>query len=95
MQGFPLAWRWAQPSQSVLPSEVRADIPPLSPLKAAGVWAESKPPGSAMASCFTSDPSSDDVIVAPIANARFTSLNFVILKTWMEGRLSRNDSVGN
>ena len=36
VQEFPLAWRWTQPSHSVLPPEVLGDIRPLSAADAAG-----------------------------------------------------------
>lgn len=35
VQEFPLAWRWTQPSHSVLPPEVLGDIRPLSAADAA------------------------------------------------------------
>jgi len=37
VQEFPLAWRWTQPSHSVLPPEVLGDIRPLSAADAARI----------------------------------------------------------
>src|ERR1043166_1848970 len=37
IQEFPLAWRWTQPSHSVLPAEVLAGIRPLSASEATRV----------------------------------------------------------
>ncbi len=37
IEEFPLAWRWTQPSHSVLPAEVLADIRPLSAPEAASI----------------------------------------------------------
>ncbi len=37
IQEFPLAWRWTNPSHSVLPPEVLAGIRPLSASEAAGI----------------------------------------------------------
>lgn len=37
VQDFPLAWRWTQPSHSVLPAEVLGDIRPLETFVAAGI----------------------------------------------------------
>jgi hypothetical protein len=37
IQDFPLAWRWTQPSHSVLPAEALAGIRPLSAREAADV----------------------------------------------------------
>ncbi len=48
IQEFPWAWRWTQPSHSVLPAEVLADIRPLSAPEAAGICAVA-PAGSASA----------------------------------------------
>jgi len=37
IQDFPLAWRWTQPSHSVLPPEALTDIRPLSAAESAGL----------------------------------------------------------
>jgi len=55
IQEFPLAWRWTQPSHSVLPGEVLARIRPLSPFEAARVRTESTPQASIVVSCSASE----------------------------------------
>jgi hypothetical protein len=87
-QDFPLAWRWTRPSHSVLPIEVLAGIRPLSPPEAARVWAEFKPQGSAVVSCFTSDPADVDGWLRSVQPDRHLSIlvcwspDLVVQTTW-------------
>lgn len=55
IQEFPFAWRWTQPSHSVLPSEVLTGIRPLRPSETARVRTESTPQDSIVVSCSTSE----------------------------------------
>jgi hypothetical protein len=54
-QEFPLAWRWTQPSHSVLPAEVLAGIRPLSAPEAARLCTTASPRGSSVVSHSASD----------------------------------------
>ena len=55
IQQFPLAWRWTQPSHSVLPGEVLARIRPLSPSEAARVRTAYPAQGASVVSCSASE----------------------------------------
>ena len=58
IQEFPLAWRWTQPSHTVLPPDVLARIRPLSSAEAARVHQSSRHPHSGAAdSCSAEEES--------------------------------------
>lgn len=52
---FPLAWRWMDPSHSVLPNEVLARIRPLNPSEASRIRTTSILQGSYVLSISTSE----------------------------------------
>ena len=56
IEEFPLAWRWTQPSHSVLPPEVLAGIRPLSPSEAARVCAAAPVEGASVLRHPASEP---------------------------------------
>ena len=55
IEEFPLAWRWTQPSHSVLPREVLARIRPLSSSEAARVRIGYQAQGATVVSCSASE----------------------------------------
>lgn len=55
IQEFPLAWRWTQPSHSVLPAEVLSNIRPLGPSEAAKAQIGGSSVQTPAASCDAQD----------------------------------------
>ncbi len=55
IQEFPLAWRWTQASHAVLPTEVLAQIHPLSASEASQLRSRCSRERASVASCSTAD----------------------------------------